>query len=482
MAGLTATGFVSKTLDEIKTELEIALKAEFGLINTNPDSIFGQIIIALAPSIYDVWERMEEVYYSQYPASADGFSLNNVCALTGIYRLDEVKSTVIGALLGTEGTIVPAGTEVSVNTSEDIFKTTAAREITIERTVRIKLTPTAALLDAEIDINGATYDSALGGTPSRADVVDALIVLLDAAVVAEILPEMTSARDGDYLIIYVDDYEDFLLIENLVNLTVDYWYSPAPFQTLVSGPIEVAIGTLTEIETPVSGLTSCTNFVAETTGRDIETDSELRIRRAASLTIIGAATVPAIQARILQEVDGVTACLVTENDTMVADDDGIPAKSFECVVEGGDLDDIAKKIWELKPAGIATYGTVFPARVITDIDGNSHTINFSRPTPVVITVDLHYGLNTEETFPAGGEDAIKAAIKAMGDLQEIGGDVIIQKYYTPIYSIDGVGDVTTLTFAPVPDDAGTGAVSVNIVIAANQIATFALADMTVATP
>lgn len=473
MAGLTATGFESKTLDQIKAEMESALKAEFGLINTNPDSVFGQMIIALAPSIEDLWERLVEVFYSQYPASADGFALDNVCALTGIYRLAAVKSTVPGALRGTEGTVVPEEKQVSVNSTGDIFKTTVAREITIERTIDCQISvdlQSPAATTYSIDIDGVTYSSVQGaGAHTAADVIDDLVPLIDAI-------DGISATDlGDEMRIIADDFETSFLIGTLADLTVDYWYSPAPFQALVSGSLEVAIGTLTEIETPVSGWDSCTNFVAEVTGRDIETDSELRIRRTASLSIIGAATVPAIQARILQEVDDVTACLVVENDTM-AEVGGRPAKSFECIISGGDDDEIAEKIWELKPAGIATHGG--EEVTIKDIDGNDQTIKFSHPTPITIVVDLHYGLNTEETFPAGGEDAIKAAIKAMGDLQQIGEDIIIQKYFTPIYSIEGVGDVTSLTFDP----DGDGPTSDNIVIAANEVATFALGDMTVATP
>lgn len=477
MAGLDTTGFTSKTLDEIKTEIETALKAEFGLINTNPDSVFGQMIIALAPSIYDVWERLEELFYSQYPASADGFALDNVCALTGIYRLAAVKSTVIGALQGTEGTVVPAGTQVSVNDTGDIFETTAAREITIERIVKITLTPTA-LLDVSLDINGVTYATTLGGTPARADTIDALIVAL-AGIIGVDDGDIAVVDGGDYVTINVVGYEDDLLIENLVNLTTSDWYSSASFQALETGAIEVALESLTEIETPVSGLTACTNYVAETTGRDVETDSELRIRRAASLSIVGAATVPAIQARILAEVDGGTACLVIENDTMVVDGDGRPAKSFECVVEGGTDLDVAEKIWELKPAGIATYGTVNGGAGIgiIDIDGNAQTIYFSRPTAKEIYVVVEFERNLEEDFPVGGEDAIKAAIKAMGDLQEIDGDVIYQKYYTPIYSIEGVANVTKLWMkiggAPAITDV------INIPIAANEIATFALVNISV---
>ena len=72
-------------------------------------------------------------------------------------------------------------------------------------------------------------------------------------------------------------------------------------------------------------------------------------------------------------------------------------------------------------------------------------------------------------------DAIKAAIKAMGDLQTVGGDVIVQKYYTAVYSITGVATVPQLFI----DDVTPAVSGVNIVIASNEIATFALVNMTV---
>ncbi|MCK5613249.1 hypothetical protein KAR91_65860, partial [Candidatus Pacearchaeota archaeon] len=50
-------------------------------------------------------------------------------------------------------------------------------------------------------------------------------------------------------------------------------------------------------------------------GNDTETDTALRIRRELSLRILGAATIPAITARLLQEVTGVTGVNVLENDT-----------------------------------------------------------------------------------------------------------------------------------------------------------------------
>lgn len=95
--------------------------------------------------------------------------------------------------------------------------------------------------------------------------------------------------------------------------------TPVPFLAQTYGPIPVPIGTLTEIVTPIAGWQSITNFKAGVTGRDVETDAELRIRRANSLRVLGNATVEAIRSRLLQEVPGVSSVTIFENVTMTQD-------------------------------------------------------------------------------------------------------------------------------------------------------------------
>src|SRR5690606_23460185 len=65
------------------------------------------------------------------------------------------------------------------------------------------------------------------------------------------------------------------------------------------GAKDAPIGTLTVIETPVSGLDRGDNQNSTILGRLIETDAELRIRRANTLTVGGNSTPDAIRSKLL---------------------------------------------------------------------------------------------------------------------------------------------------------------------------------------
>ena len=68
--------------------------------------------------------------------------------------------------------------------------------------------------------------------------------------------------------------------------------------------------------TPIAEWQTITNILAGSLGRLVETDAELRLRRQKSIKLLGAGTVEAIQARVSQDVDGVTSCTVFENVTL----------------------------------------------------------------------------------------------------------------------------------------------------------------------
>ena len=100
MAGLTPNGFEKKTLAEIKSELEDAFRAVFGIfINLLPGSVLATIIGIFAERESLIWDLAEDVYNSQYPDSADGVNLDNVVAINGITRLAATKSGQPNGLL-----------------------------------------------------------------------------------------------------------------------------------------------------------------------------------------------------------------------------------------------------------------------------------------------------------------------------------------------------------------------------------------------
>jgi uncharacterized phage protein gp47/JayE len=226
----------------------------------------------------------------------------------------------------------------------------------------------------------------------------------------------------------------------LAEVTIGASPTDGTFVAVVSGAVSVPAGTLTTIVTPVSGWTSVTNADAGTMGRAAETDAEARQRREAGLSIIGAGTVNAIQSRIMENVNNVTAVAVFENRTDITDADGRPPHSFEVVVFGGADADIAAEIWATKPAGIQTYGSSYVD--ITDSNGDTQRIYFSRPVQQYVHVEVTITYYAEEAFPIDGEAQIKAAIYAYGLSLALGKDLIIQRWQIPVYDIPGIATVT----------------------------------------
>lgn len=125
--GLTPLGFNKKRLADIKQDLENAFIAEFGDINIDPQSVFGQEIGTLAKDFADVWENLEDVYYSQYPNSAEGIALDNVVALNGITRLPAQRTRVTAIITGNEATLIPSGSLARIpNTNNTFYNPTDA--------------------------------------------------------------------------------------------------------------------------------------------------------------------------------------------------------------------------------------------------------------------------------------------------------------------------------------------------------------------
>lgn len=93
--GITDEGFVAKTLEVIKAELEQEVRAAFGDdTNTSSASVMGQLIGIFATKTREVWELAEAAYDGGYPDSATERSLTLLSALTGTQRRAATKSTV----------------------------------------------------------------------------------------------------------------------------------------------------------------------------------------------------------------------------------------------------------------------------------------------------------------------------------------------------------------------------------------------------
>lgn len=150
------------------------------------------------------------------------------------------------------------------------------------------------------------------------------------------------------------------------------------FQAVKIGALATASNTITNIITVQLGVIGVNNAnPAISIGRNEETDSALRIRRANSVSLPSKGYYEGLKGALL-DVAGVTNAVVLENDTSTTDSNGIPGHSIWCIVLGGSDTDIAAAINVKRNAGCGMKGSV--SEVVIEPDGTNFTIQFDRPT------------------------------------------------------------------------------------------------------
>ena len=200
-----------------------------------------------------------------------------------------------------------------------------------------------------------------------------------------------------------------------------------------------------DIQTPVVGLDSVElnidnlNLVL---GRLTETDEELRRRRMYSVQQTSTTTLGSIQA-VIYSIDGVKHVTYFENDTEKTDDRGLPMKSFEFIVDGGDEVEITDAIFNNKTVGTRAFGTT---QIIKhDSEGNTYYICYTKATPVNIGIDIELTVGSAQS--ESWVNKIKTALKNKFDeIQKIGGIVKDYNYYTVLTQFSEITDIKSIFF------------------------------------
>lgn len=193
------------------------------------------------------------------------------------------------------------------------------------------------------------------------------------------------------------------------------------------GAISALIGDITTIATPTAGWTGVDNESASTVGLPVETDAEVKIRQALSVTMpsmnLLTGTVAAIAA-----LENVTRYNVIENNTNEYDADGNPPHSITCIVEGGSDDDIANVIWLNRGIGPYINGDV-EVPITDPITGIVTPIRFYRPDYVPIYVTAYIEGYSSKGYTSATTLAIQQALTAYLNGLQIGADVTISALY-----------------------------------------------------
>ena len=233
-----------------------------------------------------------------------------------------------------------------------------------------------------LDAYCKTYYGIIRKTASKGSVT-ALI----SGTIGTIIPAGFTAKSGDYEFETIAEY----IIVSGGNVYAELFAKD-------DGDFSVNIDTLTTIITPVTGVERITNPYESVAGSDIETDNELRLRAANSLTYRATSIFDGMLAQILQ-LTGVSKIAGKENNTKNSVSyKGIMLEpnSIAVVVKGGDLQAIGKVMLENKTVGADVMGDI-DINVYEEISKQTSTMRIYRPTQVALKAELQVAINNLTT-------------------------------------------------------------------------------------
>lgn len=423
--GLTPQGPNIKRLDVILDEMHESMSNKLKA-NTkqNPQSLLNHLLTNVADRIAELWEYGSDVYYSQYPTTAEGSSLDNAAQFGGTTREMPAKSYYSVLCTGLDGTTVPADTLIATDTNPAINLTlTEDAQIT-----RSAFNKAVVVLAAENPTS--VLSMALNGELYSANDLEGL----SQAVTDEAFT--VSYEDGKLIVEAVDTASSntMVLSENLTTETVA---SVITFATVEYGDIVIPNGVITKIVKTVAGLQAVENVGSYVAGRLTETDVEMRQSYIDKIYSRSSAMLESIKSAILENVQGVLSVAPYENDTNEMDSMGRPPHSVEIVVDGGNATEIAQQILNTKAGGISTYGDV--ETVLHGVYGEDITVRFNRPAYVYVWFQVCVTLNASTNPPTNYADLIKRTILECMEDAQAGCDVVPQKFTTALYkNVSGI--------------------------------------------
>ena len=428
--GLTPKGPNIKRLDTIIDEMHDDLSAKWG-VNTrqNPQSFINHQLTNIADIVAELWEFGEAIYYSKYPSTAEGSSLDNAVQYGGVTRESAAKSYYPIHCTGTDGTKLAAGTMISSKTNPTTYLTLAdEKEITRSSFNKAVIKVVAATV-------GTTYTVIVDNNPyaCSASVADEVEILRSLKTAIEKSNDFTVTLDEDNALlaiesIVIDTSHTLVLSENLTTDTVT---SILTFATMQTGDILVPEGVITGIVKADAGLLSVVNLCGYVPGNGEETDTKLRQSYADKIFNRSSMMLESIRSAILNNVQGVVSVAPYENATNETDAQGRPPHSIEIVVDGGDNTQIAQQILANKAGGIATFGsTVVTLPGVYDED---IPIRFNRPEMIYVWLQLRVSIKKNETLPANYVELLKTAVLDNIGSLNAGEDVVPQEFMSDLY-------------------------------------------------
>jgi hypothetical protein len=433
--GLTIKRF-RELISDIQTNLDtgdtgIVITDEANKTANNIGNVFG---LALA----EAYESLEQLWNSFDPYSAEGVALDRIVAYRGITREGEQYSTGGVEFFGTTSVTVTPTTTLKDTRNRTLYcNETKVLGVDSVRSLIIPFTPTDTVNVGDtyyIVINGVQYVYTAQVGDTVLDVVNNMVTQISVD------QDYDISSTGTELLLSKKSYINF-------TVTLHQIFSYSSYSTIVEckadvvGELDFPANTITTLVNPLTGITSVNNPLNFDVGSLQETDANLRERFFNTSGNFGKSTIDAIVRRVT-DVSGVDAVFLLNNPEDEISPEGLPPKSFEVIVTGGDSQEIADTILANGPAGIESHGNISTSS--KDSKGVSHTVRFSRPTNMHIFVNVDFEKYEEfDRFPLDGVAQIKNALVNNAVSYKAGQDVIPSTLAQPIYiNVKGIGELS----------------------------------------
>ena len=457
--GLTEGGFVIPTLEEIISERLEGCKLKYGTdFQDNDDNQLWQHQLIDAERESAAWQMAEAVYYSQTLAGAEDIYLDDALGLRGFYRNPATASSGYAVIESnrtiSNSTTIPTTSNFNANTGV-IYKVDDTTEFT-DRVVGClvkfedfigTINYTFNYVAPETSISHSVSSTVSGGNNTQ-------VTNFFNNIVTSILDNTNLTAD-----------EVFVLNANTDQVSLHLGYSDTYALKGVSEPsnysfsptIGLKAGSFFVIATskgfnPLStngiisicpsniGFTKTTNVEEFNSGTDVESDTVYRLRAASQTggTALGS------EARLIQaieEVDGVTAATIFSNPSAV-EQGGVAPLSFEAVVTGGSVSEIASTIYKNKAITDNTSGQVSYS-VLTSAN-RSEVIRFSRSEATPLNIKISYTTTTDGVLSNTEQGLVNKALESYSDSFTIGGLIFNASLQSTIFSSLSVNRLANL--------------------------------------
>ena len=418
--------FERETLSDLilSYENDVRVKYNNPKFSIEDNENIGQLLKMLAGRENNFWQTLEEVYNSWSRNGAEGAFLDEIFALSGVFR-EKATAGSGDAVVETNSSAIDS-TSVSIGT---IFSGTNGGQYAATSTQFVSSRVTAYRVDGKsvsLSVYNLTVEELKTGKESRGSFTlsdgsnSSRLAFLKSlkTFLGEINTEEKNIHlDEDNLVLYwgFDSAYELKGIVNTVKLlstpSLGNRYSLIECVNTQTGFNPLGVGGIGSISIPPIGYVSVTNLSEFSSGSDVETDAAFVERARSEVDSPRSATRSAILAGLLANVEGIEKL---KFDKTVSQ--GIV--SVTPVIIGGEIQDIAEELYRTQPINNIYSGDI--QFTVNTEDDSQEVISFSRGTQQQLSVRVRYRTTTNTELTPQERDTARLNLTNLSESWQLG--------------------------------------------------------------